>query len=227
MLKREYNIEVSTGKPQVAYRETIEATIEHKELLKKQSGGAGQYAEVEIIMEPTKRGEGYIFENKIKGGAIPKEYIPSVDKGIKNAMVSGVLGGYPVVDFKIQLIDGSFHEVDSNTDTFRICGSRAFREAMKKASPILLEPIMKVVVTTPTDYAGEVTGALSAKRGKINNMKSRGNMQEITSEVPIGNLFGWINELRSMTKGKASSVLEFSHYEKVPQNLIEEIIENK
>jgi elongation factor G len=227
ILKREYKIDVATGKPQVAYREAIEATAEHRELLKKQSGGAGQFADATIILEPNERGEGYEFIDEIKGGAIPREFIPSVDKGIKAALESGVIGGYPVVDVKVRLIDGSYHEVDSNTDTFRIVGTKAFKEAMRKASPILLEPIMKVVVSTPPDYAGEVTGALSSKRGQIKGMETKGKMQEIHSEVPIGNLFGWTSELRSMTKGKASSVLEFSHYAKVPQNLVSEIVEGK
>jgi elongation factor G len=227
IMKREYGIEVVTGKPQVAYKETIEETAEHRELLKKQSGGAGQFADIEIILEPRKRGEGYEFVDEIKGGAIPREYIPSVNKGLQNAMNSGVLGGYPVVDTQVRLVDGSYHDVDSNTDTFRICATRGFKEAMRKAHPILLEPIMKVVVTTPPDYAGDVTGAISSKRGQIKGMNSRGKMQEIVAEVPIGNLFGWINDLRSMTKGKASSVMEFSHYDKVPENLVEDILSNR
>lgn len=224
IMKRDYNIEVITGKPQVAYRETIENSIEHREILKKQTGGAGQFADVTIILEPQERGKGYEFSDEIKGGSVPREFIPSVDKGIQSSLESGVLGGYPVVDVRARLIDGSYHEVDSNTDTFRITGSRAFKEAMKKAKPILLEPIMKVVVSTPTDYAGEVTGALSSKRGQIKGMNPKGKMQEIAADVPIGNLFGWINELRSMSKGKASSVMEFSHYQKVPDNLVQEIL---
>ncbi len=224
IMKREYGIEVVTGKPQVAYRETIEGTIEHQEILKKQTGGAGQFADIVLIMSPQERGKGYEFVNSIKGGSIPREFIPSIDKGIQSTKDTGVLGGYPVVDFKVEIIDGSYHEVDSNTDTFRICAVRAFKEAMKKASPILLEPIMKVVVTTPEDFAGDVTGALSSKRGRIQKMEPRGLMQEITAEVPIGNMFGWVNDLRSMTKGKAQSVMEFSHYDKVPQNLVSEIL---
>ncbi|MBD3363167.1 elongation factor G [Candidatus Dojkabacteria bacterium] len=224
LLDEEYDIQVKTGKPRVAYKETIEAEVEHREILKKQTGGAGQFADMTIVMSPTARGDGYVFENEIRGGAIPTEYIPSVDKGIQQSLVSGPLGGYPVVDFQVKLIDGSYHEVDSNTDTFRICAQRAFREAMKKAKPILLEPIMKVVVTCPDEFVGDVTGALSSKRGMIRGMKARGKVQEVTSLVPLGNMFGWINDLRSMTKGKANSVMEFDSYQKVPDNLVDEIL---
>ena len=170
------------------------------------------------------RGKGYEFVNEIKGGSVPKEFIPSVDKGIQEAIVSGVLGGYPVVDVRVKLVDGSYHEVDSNTDTFRVCGSKAFKAAMKKAKPILLEPIMKVPVVTPDEFAGDVTGALSSKRGIIKSMTPKGKMQEITAYVPIGNMFGWVNSLRSMTKGKANSFMEFSHYEKVPDGLVNSIL---
>lgn len=224
ILKREYNIEVSAGKPQVAYRETIENEIQHQELLKKQTGGAGQFADITIIMRPTERGAGYKFINKIKGGAIPTEYIPSVDKGIQQAMTSGVLGGFPTVDFEVELIDGSYHDVDSNTDTFRITGSKAFKEAMRKAKPILLEPIMKVNIVSPDEFAGDITGALSSKRGIIKSMNPKGKVQEIYAEVPLGNMFGWMNDIRSMSKGKATSVMEFSHYQKVPEGLVDEAL---
>ncbi len=228
IMKRDYGIEVVTGKPQVAYRETIEApATEHRELLKKQTGGSGQFADVSFILEPRARGEGYEFVDEVKGGSIPREFIPSVDKGVQNALKTGVLGGFPVVDVRVRLVDGSYHDVDSNTDTFRICATRGFKEAMKKAKPILLEPIMKVVVATPPDYAGDVTGALSAKRAQIRGMNSRGKMQEIEAEVPIGNMFGWINDLRSMTKGKANSVMEFSHYQKVPDGLVQNLLGDK
>lgn len=227
IMKREYGIEVTTGQPQVAYRETIENSVEHQEILKKQTGGSGQFADVVIVMEPNERGKGYEFVNEIKGGAIPREYIPSVDKGIQETMSTGVLGGYPTIDFKVRLVDGSYHEVDSNTDTFRIVGSKAFKEAMRLAKPILLEPIMKVVVTTPDDFAGDVTGALSSKRGQIKKMEPRGKVQEIWANVPLQNMFGWTNDLRSMTKGKASSVMEFSHYEKVPEGLVDQVLGNK
>ncbi len=224
ILKREYGIEVNSGKPQVAYRETIEGETQHQELLKKQTGGAGQFADITVIMRPTERGKGYVFTNKIKGGAIPTEYIPSVDKGIQQAMKSGVLGGFPTVDFEIELIDGSYHDVDSNTDTFRITGSKAFKEAMRKAKPILLEPIMKVNVVAPDEFAGDITGALSSKRGIIKSMTPKGKVQEIFAEVPLGNMFGWMNDIRSMSKGKATSVMEFSHYQKVPEGLVNEAL---
>lgn len=224
LLKRTYGIEVVTGKPQVAYKEAVEQEVEHNEVLKKQTGGAGQFADLTIIVTPQERGDGYEFVNKIKGGAIPQEFIPSVDKGIQESLKSGNLGGFPVVDVKVTLIDGSFHDVDSSTDSFRIAASRGIREAIKKAHPILLEPIMKVNVSSPDDYAGDVTGALSSKRGKISKMESKGKVQEIEATVPLGNMFGWINELRSMSKGKANSVMEFSHYEKVPENLVSEAL---
>jgi elongation factor G len=224
ILKRTYGIEVTSGMPQVAYKETISTAISHREILKKQTGGAGQFADVEIILEPLERGKGYEFVNEIKGGAIPKEFIPSVDKGIQDSIQAGVLGGYPVVDVRVKLVDGSYHEVDSNTDTFKVCGSKAFKAAMKKAKPILLEPIMKVPVVTPDEFAGDVTGALSSKRGIIKSMMPKGKVQEITAYVPIGNMFGWVNALRSMTKGKANSFMEFSHYEKVPDGLVNGIL---
>ena len=224
ILKREYKIDASAGKPQVAYRETIEGEVQHQELLKKQTGGAGQFADITFIMTPVERGEGFKFVNKIKGGSIPTEYIPSVEKGMVEAMKSGVLGGFPVVDIQVELIDGSYHDVDSNTDTFRIAGSKGFKEAMRKSKPVLLEPIMKVDVVTPDDFAGDVTGALSSKRGVIKSMNPKGKIQEISAEVPLGNMFGWMNDLRSMSKGKANSVMEFSHYQKVPDGLVNEAL---
>lgn len=192
--------------------------------MKKQSGGSGQFADVTIIVSPQERGDGYEFESTIKGGSIPTDFIPSVDKGVQEAIVSGVLGGFPVVDVKVQLIDGSYHDVDSNTDTFRIVGAKALKAAMKLAKPILLEPIMKVVISTPDEYAGDVTGALSSKRGMIKGMNPKGKVQEIVAFVPLAKMFGWINDLRSMTKGKANSVMEFAQYEKVPEGLVEEAL---
>lgn len=224
IMKRTYGLDVISGKPQVAYKETIEGTTRHQEVLKKQTGGSGQFADVHLILEPQERGKGYEFVDEIKGGSIPREFIPSVDKGIKESLVGGILGGFPVVDVKVRLVDGSYHEVDSNTDTFRIAAARGFKEAMRQAKPILLEPIMKVVVATPDEFAGDVTGALSSKRGMIKSMNPKGKVQEITANVPLSNMFGWINDLRSMTKGKANSVMEFSHYEKVPSNLVDEAL---
>jgi elongation factor G len=224
ILKREYKIDVTAGKPQVAYRETIEGNVEHHELLKKQTGGAGQFADITFIIEPQEQGAGFKFVNKIKGGAIPTEYVPSVEKGMVDAMKSGVLGGFPVVDVMVTLTDGSYHDVDSNTDTFRIAGSKGLKEAMRKAKPILLEPIMKVSVVAPDEFAGDVTGALSSKRGVIKSMNPKGKVQEIHAEVPLGNMFGWINDIRSMSKGKATSVMEFGHYQKVPEGLVNEAL---
>lgn len=225
IMKRTYGIEVTSGKPQVAYKETVSApSTRHQEVLKKQTGGSGQFADISIILEPQERGKGYEFINEIKGGAIPKEFIPSVDKGIRESLPSGVIGGFPVVDVKVKLVDGSYHDVDSNTDTFRIVGSKGFKAAMKLAQPILLEPIMKVSVFVPDEFAGDITGALSSKRGIIKAMTPKGKMQEITAYVPLGNMFGWINQIRSMTKGKANSVMEFSHYEKVPDGLVNEAL---
>ncbi len=224
IMRRDYNIDVTTGKPQVAYRETVEAEVEHREILKKQSGGAGQFADLTIILSPNEQGKGYEFIDEIKGGAIPREFIPSVDKGIRQTLTSGVLGGFPVVDVKVRLTDGSYHEVDSNTDTFKLAASKGFKEAMRKASPILLEPIMQVVVTTPDDYAGDITGALASKRGMVKKMEHKGKYQEIEAEVPLANMFGWINDLRSMSKGKANSVMIPSHYAKVPEGIVQEIL---
>jgi len=224
IMKRSYGIDCTAGMPQVAYKESISMPVTHREILKKQTGGAGQFADIEIILEPQERGKGYEFVNAIKGGSVPKEFIPSVDKGIREALQSGVLGGYPVVDVKVSLVDGSYHEVDSNTDTFRTCGSKGFKAAMRLAKPILLEPIMKVPVVTPDEFAGDVTGALSSKRGIIKSMMPKGKVQEITAYVPLGNMFGWVNSLRSMTKGKANSYMEFSNYEKVPDGLVAGIL---
>lgn len=224
IMKRTYGIDVNAGKPQVAYKETISTEYRHHEVHKKQSGGAGQFADVTIIVSPQERGQGYKFINEIKGGAIPGEFIPAVDKGIQEVLLSGVMGGFPVVDVQVRLVDGSYHDVDSNTDTFRIVGSKAFKEAMRNAKPILLEPIMKVDVTTPDEYAGDVTGALASKRGVIKGMTPKGKVQEINSYVPLANMFGWINEVRSMSKGKANSVMEFVHYEKVPENMVPEAL---
>jgi len=224
IMKRTYGIDATSGKPQVAYRETIENEYRHNEILKKQSGGSGQFADITIIVSAQERGAGYEFENKIKGGSIPTEFIPSVDKGIQESLKSGVLGGFPVVDVKVTLVDGSYHDVDSNTDTFRIAGARGIKVAMKHAKPILLEPMMKVDVMVPDEYAGDITGALSSKRGLIKGMNPKGKMQEIAAIVPLANMFGWTSDMRSMTKGKANSVMEFSHYEKVPEGLVEEAV---
>lgn len=224
ILKREYGIEVTVGKPQVAYRETITGEGEHRELLKKQTGGAGQYADIAFYLKPRARGEGYRFVDNIKGGAIPREYIPAIDKGIQDSLVSGPLGGYPVVDVEAQITDGSYHDVDSNTDTFRTCAFYGFKNAMKACKPTLLEPIMKVSINVPDEHVGAVTGYLSSKRGIIKNLLQRGKTKEISAEAPLGELFGYISDLRNLTSGTAAANMEPSHYAEVPRNVLEKIV---
>ncbi len=224
ILKREYGIEVNVGKPQVAYRETIGAEGKHRELLKKQSGGAGQYADIEFVLKPLERGEGYKFVDSIKGGSIPREYIPAIDKGIQDSLTAGPLGGYPVVDIQAEIVDGSYHDVDSNTDTFKICAFYGFKAAMKVSSPVLLEPIMKVTINVPEDHVGAVTGYLSSRRGIIKNLLQRGKTKEIIAEAPLGELFGYVSTLRNLTSGTAAPNMEPSHYAEVPRNMMEKIL---
>lgn len=223
-LRREYGVDANIGAPQVTYRETISQT--HTEIYthKKQSGGAGQYAEVKIIFEPTKRNEGIIFENKIVGGAIPREYIPAVDKGIRNQSSTGVLAGFPTVDFKFTLVDGKYHDVDSSALAFEIAGKACFREGMKKAGPVILEPIMDVEVTTPNDHVGDVVGDLNRRRGMIQSQETAGSTVMVRAFVPLKEMFGYISDLRSMTKGRASFTMQFHHYDPVPRNVADEII---
>ncbi|MFN7226981.1 MAG: elongation factor G [Holosporales bacterium] len=223
-MRREFKVEANVGAPQVAYRETITKTAEVDYTHKKQSGGAGQFARVKMVFEPQPRGGGYAFENKIVGGAIPKEYIPGVEKGINASIVSGVLAGFPVVDFKIQLIDGAFHDVDSSTLAFEIAGRAAFREGVRKAGAILLEPVMKVEVVTPEDYMGDVIGDLNSRRGQVMGMDSRGNARVITAMVPLSNMFGYVNTLRSMSQGRAQYTMVFDHYDPVPNNVAEQLL---
>ena len=222
-LKREFNVEVTTGIPQVAYRESIKKKVEQESKYIHQSGGRGQYGHVVIEMEPLKPGEGFIFEDKIRGGAIPKEYVPGVEKGVREALDSGVVGGYPVVDVKVSLIDGSYHEVDSSELAFKIAASDAFRQAQKKASPYLKEPIMKVEVITPDDFMGDVIGNLSGKRGKISGTEKRGQVTVVSAEVPLAEMFEYATVLRGMTQGRASFTMEPSHYAEVPANLVQEM----
>lgn len=224
ILKREYGIEVVVGKPQVAYRETISGETEHRELLKKQSGGAGQYADIVMKLRPRQQGEGYKFVDSVRGGAIPREYIPSIDKGFQESMTAGPLGGYPVVDVEAEVIDGTYHDVDSNTDTFRSCAYFGFKNAMKLANPVLLEPIMKVTINVPDDHVGSVTGYLSSKRGIIKNLLQRGKTKEIVAEAPLGEMFGYISDLRNLTSGTASGNMEFSHYAEVPRGMMDKIL---
>ncbi|MFP7572324.1 elongation factor G [Marivita sp. S2033] len=222
-LKREFKVEANIGAPQVAYRETIGHEVEHTYTHKKQSGGSGQFAEVKLVITPTEPGEGYSFESKIVGGSVPKEYIPGVEKGIKSVMDSGPLAGFPVIDFKVALIDGKFHDVDSSVLAFEIAGRMGMREGMRKAGAKLLEPVMKVEVVTPEDYTGGIIGDLTSRRGQVTGQEPRGNAVAIAAMVPLANMFGYINTLRSMSSGRAQFTMQFDHYDPVPQNISDEI----
>ena len=222
-LKREFRVEANIGAPQVAYRETISQEVEHTYTHKKQSGGAGQFAEVKLVITPTKSGEGYSFESRIVGGAVPKEYVPGVEKGIQSVMDSGPLAGFPVIDFKAALVDGKFHDVDSSVLAFEIAARMGMREGLRKAGAKLLEPIMKVEVVTPEEYTGGIIGDLTSRRGQVSGQAPRGNAIAIDAFVPLANMFGYINNLRSMSSGRAQFTMQFDHYEAVPQNISEEI----
>ncbi len=223
-LRREYGVEANIGAPQVAYRETI--TRPHTETYthKKQTGGSGQYAEVKIIFEPLGRNEGVVFDNKVVGGAVPREYIPAVEKGIAQQAETGVLAGFPTVDFKYSLIDGKYHDVDSSALAFEIAAKSCFRDGMKKAAPIILEPVMDVEITTPSDHVGDVVGDLNRRRGMIQNQESSGSTVIVRAHVPLKEMFGYISDLRSMTKGRASFTMQFHHYDPVPRNIADEIM---
>jgi elongation factor G len=223
-LKREYGVDANIGAPQVAYRETISRAHTETYTHKKQSGGSGQYAEVKIIFEPQERNQGVLFENKVVGGAIPKEYIPAVEKGIRVQADTGVLAGFQTVDFKYILVDGKYHDVDSSALAFEIAAKACFREGMKKAGPIILEPIMDVEVTTPNDHVGDVVGDLNRRRGMIQNQESSGSTVIVRAHVPLKEMFGYISHLRSMTKGRASFTMQFHHYDPVPRNVADEIM---
>lgn len=222
-LKREYNVIANVGKPQVAYRETVKATAEAEGKYIKQSGGKGQYGHCYLRVEPNEPGKGFEFINAIKGGAIPREYIPAVEKGVVETMQSGVVAGYPVVDIKVTLYDGSYHDVDSSEAAFKVAGSMAFKDACRMASPILLEPIMDVEVAAPDKFVGDVTGSLSSKRGQIQKTEVKGNLHLINAKVPLSELFGYTTELRSITSGRGSATMEPSNYAEVPRSLAEEI----
>ncbi|ABP66571.1 translation elongation factor G [Caldicellulosiruptor saccharolyticus DSM 8903] len=226
-MKREFKVEVNVGKPQVAYKETIKKSVKVEGKYIRQSGGRGQYGHVWLELEPLERGGGYEFVNKIVGGVIPKEFIPSVDAGVQEAMQSGVLAGYPVVDVRVTLFDGSYHEVDSSDMAFRIAAAQAFREGMKKAEPVLLEPIMKVEVVVPEEYMGDVMGDINARRGRIEGMELRGNAQVIRAYVPLAEMFGYATDLRSKTQGRGTYTMQFDHYEEVPKNIADKILEMK
>ena len=222
-LRREFKVEANIGAPQVAYRETISHEVEHTYTHKKQSGGSGQFGEVKLIISPTPPGEGYSFESRVVGGSVPKEYIPGVEKGIRSVMDSGPLAGFPVIDFKVALIEGKYHDVDSSVLAFEIAGRMCMREGMKKAGAKLLEPIMKVEVVTPEEYTGGIIGDLTSRRGQVLGQDTRGNAIAIDAQVPLANMFGYINTLRSMSSGRANFTMQFGHYEPVPQNISEEI----
>ena len=227
-LKREFNVDANVGRPQVAYRETVgKEALGIRGKFVRQTGGSGQYGDVVINLYPQEPGAGYEFGDKIVGGKIPKEYIPAVDAGIQEAMGSGILAGYPVVDIKIELVDGSYHDVDSSERAFKIAGSMAFKEAMKRAKPHLLEPTMAVEVTTPEEYLGDVMGNLNSRRGRIESMDPLGNAQVVKASVPLSEMFGYATDLRSMTQGRADFTMQFDRYEEVPQSIASEIMDSQ
>ncbi|HOP73597.1 MAG TPA: elongation factor G [Bacillota bacterium] len=226
-LLREFKVEANVGKPQVAYRETIRSKVQVEGKFVRQSGGRGQYGHVWLELEPLEPGTGFVFENKIVGGVVPKEYIGPVEAGIKDAMQTGVLAGYPVVDVKATLFDGSYHEVDSSEMAFKVAASMAFKDGAKKANPVILEPIMKVEITTPEEYMGDIMGDFNSRRGRIEGMEMRTGAQVIRGYVPLSEMFGYATNLRSISQGRASYSMQFSHYEEVPRNIAEEIISSQ
>ena len=223
-MMREFKVEAKVGKPQVSYRETIRKAVKAEGLYKKQTGGKGQFGHVIIEVEPTEAGSGYEFVNKIVGGAVPKEYIAHVDAGIQEAAKNGILAGFEVMDFRATLVDGSYHEVDSSEIAFKVAGSLAFKEAMKKASPVLLEPIMAVEVVVPDDYLGDVMGNLNSRRGQIEGTQIRAGAQVISAKIPLSEMFGYATDLRSRTQGRGTFTMQFSHYNEVPNSIAEKII---
>ncbi len=223
-LKREFMVEANVGKPQVAYRETITKKVESEGKYVRQTGGRGQYGHVWLRIEPNEPGGGFVFENVLVGGSIPKEYVPAVKKGVEEALDSGIRAGFPVVDVKVELFDGSYHDVDSNEMAFKIAGSMSFKEGTKKASPIILEPLMKTEVIVPEEWMGDVIGDLNSRRGRITGMDERSGMKIVSGNVPLAEMFGYANDLRSRTQGRATYTMEFSHYEPVPNSIAEEIV---
>ncbi len=223
-MRREFGVGANIGAPQVAYRETITQTAKVDHTHRKQTGGAGQFARVKIVFEPLEAGEGYRFENAVTGGAVPKEYLPGVEKGLASAREAGILAGFPVTDFKATLVDGAAHDVDSSVLAFQIAGRAAFREAMQKAVPKLLEPMMRVEVVTPEEYMGDIIGDLNSRRGQVTSMDARGNARVINAQVPLANMFGYVNNLRSMSQGRATYTMSFDHYALVPHAVAEEVV---
>jgi elongation factor G len=227
-MRREFNVEANVGAPQVAYREAIRKAVEQEGKFVKQSGGRGQYGHVWIKLEPNEQGKGYEFVDAIKGGVVPREYIPAVDKGLRETLPNGVLAGFPVVDVKVTLFDGSYHDVDSNENAFKMAASMAFKDAMRKASPVLLEPMMAVEVETPEDFMGNVMGDLSGRRGMLQGMEDIvGGGKTIKAEVPLAEMFGYSTQLRSLTQGRATYTMEFKHYAEAPKNVAEAVINKK
>ena len=227
-LKREFNVEANTGEPQVAYRETIRGTAEAQGKHIKQSGGRGQYGDVWIKFEPNEPGKGFEFIDQIKGGVVPLEYRKPVMEGVKETLEGGVIAGYPVLDVKATLYDGSYHDVDSSELAFHLAGALATREGIKKASPVLLEPVMKIEITTPEDFMGDVIGDLNSRRGRVENMEDRENgVKVISGFVPLANMFGYTSDLRGMSQGRAASTMELNGYEEVPPNIAQEIIDKR
>jgi elongation factor G len=224
-LRREFKVEANVGRPQVAYRETVRRAVEKVEgRFVRQTGGRGQYGHVVINLSPGLTGSGFVFENKIVGGVIPREYISSIEAGVRGALDNGTLAGYPIIDLAVQLIDGSYHEVDSSEMAFKIAGSMALKEAVRRANPVLLEPIMDVEVVTPTDYMGDIIGDLSSRRGKVGGMTERAGARVIEASVPLGEMFGYSTTLRSMSQGRAVYSMQFGHYEEVPKSVAEQIM---
>jgi elongation factor G len=223
-LRREFGVQAKTGAPQVAYRETITSRADVNEKYVKQTGGHGQYAHVVMRLEPLKPGEGFEFVNKVVSGRVPKEYIPAVEKGVVEVLKKGAFAGFPIVDIRVTLLDGSYHEVDSSDIAFRTCAARAFRRAFKSGSPQLLEPLMSVSVVTPEDFAGSIMGSLCNRRGLISGMDVQGNAKVIKAMVPLATMFGYATDVRNMSQGKASFTMHFEHYEAVPFSVVEEIL---
>jgi elongation factor G len=222
-MKREFKVEANVGAPQVAYRETVSKRAEEDYTHKKQTGGSGQFARIKLVIEPNEQGKGFEFENKVVGGNVPKEYIPGVQKGVQSVIDSGVLAGFPMLDVKVTLVDGAYHDVDSSVMAFEIAGRQGFREGARKAAPKLLEPMMKVEVVTPEDYVGGIIGDLTSRRGQVRGQESRGNAAVISAMVPLANMFGYVNTLRSMSQGRAQFTMQFDHYAQVPQAVAEEV----
>jgi elongation factor G len=222
-MRREFKVEANVGAPQVAYRETVSKRAEVDYTHKKQTGGSGQFARVKLVIEPNEQGKGYEFENKVVGGNVPKEYVPGVQKGVKSVVEAGVLAGFPILDVKVSLVDGAYHDVDSSVMAFEIAGRAAFREGALKAGPKLLEPIMKVEVVTPEDYVGGIIGDLTSRRGQVRGQETRGNASVISAMVPLANMFGYVNNLRSMSQGRAQFTMQFDHYAQVPKAQADEV----